>query len=364
MANHLPGLENRVRDQRLRRAWSQDELARRAGLSRTGVSAIEAGRLVPSAAAALALAAAFGGRVEDLFSLPRRVEAGASWAWPPGRSPCRYWLAEVAGRSLLYPVEPTPLGLLPHDGVAREPQAVLERVGGADPKRTLVMACCDPAVGLLAATLAREDGVRLLALPRSSRNALDLLGRGLVHVAGVHLSTPSADEGDGHGNQAAVRATLGEGYSLLRAARWEEGIAYGSARRISSVGEAVRGGLRWVGREPGSGARQCLDEILEGRRPPRRLAPDHRAVAEAVRAGWADAGICLRLAGEEAGLGFLAVREEAYDLCFPESLRDDPRVRALIAAVRSTPYRRLLAELPGYASAETGELRQVAMISP
>ena len=67
----LPRLENWVREQRTRRGWSQEELARRSGLSRTGIGAIETGRLVPSAAAALALATAFDCRVEDLFRLPR-----------------------------------------------------------------------------------------------------------------------------------------------------------------------------------------------------------------------------------------------------------------------------------------------------
>ena len=46
------------------------------------------------------------------------------------------------------------------------------------PRRTLVMACCDPAAGLLAAELARAADVRLLALPRSSRTALTLSGGG------------------------------------------------------------------------------------------------------------------------------------------------------------------------------------------
>ena len=35
-----------------------------------------------------------------------------------------------------------------------------------DPERTLVMACCDPAAGLLAAELARTADIRLIALPR------------------------------------------------------------------------------------------------------------------------------------------------------------------------------------------------------
>jgi molybdate-binding protein len=136
-------------------------------------------------------------------------------------------------------------------------------------------------------------------------------------------------------------------------------VALGRGRRVGSVREAARAGLRWVGREEGSGARQCLDELLGGGRPPRRLARDHRGVAEAVRAGWADAGVCLRLAVEEAGLDFLPVRVEAYDLCFPDRWRDDPRAEALLRAVRSASYRRLLGELPGYDSAGAGDLRRV-----
>ena len=50
-----PGvLRNRVRDARDRLGWSQAELAARSGLSRSGVSAIEQGRLIPSTAAAIA----------------------------------------------------------------------------------------------------------------------------------------------------------------------------------------------------------------------------------------------------------------------------------------------------------------------
>jgi molybdate-binding protein len=243
--------------------------------------------------------------------------------------------------------------MVPHDGVHEG--GPLPESDGAEARRTLVLAGCDPATGLLAAELARLAGVRLVALTRSSRAALGLLGRGLVHVAGVHLA---GDEDPG-GNAAVVRETLGSGYQLLNAARWEEGIVFGPSARLSTVRGAVGSKLRWVGREAGSGARQCLDELLEGRSPPRRLASDHRGVAEAVRSGWADAGVCLRLVGEEAGLGFLPVRREDYDLCIHESSAGDHRVQALLQTLRSPSYRRAVGELPGYDSRKTGELRDV-----
>ena len=229
----------------------------------------------------------------------------------------------------------------------------------AAPSDTLVMACCDPAVGLLAAELARSTGVRLIALPRSSRAALVLLGQGLVHVAGVHL----ARVGDPGGNATVVRDQHGAGYRLLHVARWEEGVTFKPCLHLPTIREAVNANLRWIGREPGSGARQCRDELFGSRQPPLGLASDHRSVAEAVRSGWADAGVCPRLVSEEAGLDFLGVREEPYDLCFPDRWKSDHRIRALIDVVRSSSYRRALGELPGYESSETGELQRGALMN-
>src|ERR1700760_4463371 len=106
--------ENDLRIWRTRRGWSQEELARRSGLSRAGISAIETDRLIPSAAAALALAAALGCRGEDLFRL-RSEPQEVAWAWPPRRDPCRYWHAEVGEVRRLYPAEATAVGVVLHD---------------------------------------------------------------------------------------------------------------------------------------------------------------------------------------------------------------------------------------------------------
>jgi molybdate-binding protein/transcriptional regulator with XRE-family HTH domain len=359
MANEVR-IDNEVRALRTRLGWSQDELARRSGVSRAGISAIEIGRLVPSTAAALALAAAMGCTVEALFRLPPLEPA--NWAWGAPARPCRYWRAEVAGRQQLYPVEYSPLGLLPHDGAFHD-GACHDHVG-IDPMRTLVLASCDPAVGLLAAQLASSAGIRLIVVPRSSRTALQLLDQRLVHAAGVHLARSDESEG----NAAAVGPHLAsapeQGYQLLRVADWDEGIALAPSLRLGTIRAVVGARLRWVDREPGSGARQCLDEVL-GRsttRPASRswpLAQNHRGVADAIRGSWADAGICLRLTSEEANLSFLSVREEAYEICFPDSLAHDPRLQALCRVVRSTEYRRVLGELPGYDTSRTGELRRV-----
>jgi putative molybdopterin biosynthesis protein len=218
------------------------------------------------------------------------------------------------------------------------------------------MAGCDPAAGLLANELARTSGFRLLVLHRSSSHALDLLRRGLVDVAGLHLATAKNEDG----NVLAAKSVLGgAGYSLLKLATWQEGLAIGSSIAAPSMQSILRSRVRWVGREPGSGARLCQDEVLQDRPQPRRLAKDHRGVAEAVRCGWADVGVCVRLACEEAGLRFIKIRDEAYDLCFPTGQDNDPRLRALFQVVRSANYRRWLSELPGYDCRSGGETLQI-----
>ena len=351
--------QHRVQQQRSARGWSQDELARRAGLSRTAISAIETGRVVPSTAAALSLAEAFDCRVEDLFLLAGRSRRDAPrWAWAPAAAPARFWRAAVGPDSIFYPVERTSIGLLPADGIADGEKLALHP--NADPQGTLVLAGCDPAVGLIAAELARVSSVRLLPLIRPSRQSLDLLRQNLVHVAGIHLQDP----GSPRGNRQAVRQLLGRGYKLLHLTRWQEGLALAPGLGIKSIPKAVSANLRWVGRVEGSGARRCLDWILEGRSPLpagyHHVAPDHSAVVETIRTGWAQAGICVRLSALEAGLDFLVAREEDYDLCYREEMEDDPRIQALLEAVRSHSFRRTLAELPGYQSARTGELISVS----
>lgn len=346
----LPRLRSSLREHRQRRRWSQAELARRSGLSRAGVSAIETERLVPSAAAALALAQALDARVEDLFALAGGPAPVPEWAWPPLASAGdRQWLARIGSRLFRYPVEATLCGVLPDDGSADEPTA-----DSLDAERTVVLAGCDPAVGLLASVLQRSAGIRLIPLARSSRSALELLAAGKVHLAGVHL-------GD---NAREARSLLGPGYALVRVATWQQGLALAPDLRLRTVRAALRANLRWVGREEGSGARRCLDRLLADRpRRPRgsaRAAAGHTGVAGTIQSGWAQAGVCVRLAAEQAGLDFLPLEEEAYDLCTSVALLEDPRVRAVLAALRSSFFQRQAAGLAGYDAREAGGVQEIA----
>ena len=60
-------MKNRVKALRTERAWSQAELAKRLGVSRQTVNAIERGKYDPSLPLAFKLARVFGETIEELF---------------------------------------------------------------------------------------------------------------------------------------------------------------------------------------------------------------------------------------------------------------------------------------------------------
>ncbi|MGE5176705.1 MAG: helix-turn-helix transcriptional regulator [Hyphomicrobiales bacterium] len=62
-------VRNRVRELRLDRAWTQQELARAVGVSRQSINSIECNRYVPSLELALAFAKLFARPVEAIFEL-------------------------------------------------------------------------------------------------------------------------------------------------------------------------------------------------------------------------------------------------------------------------------------------------------
>lgn len=339
---------------RLALKWSQAELALRAGISRAAVSAIEGERLSPSVATALALAEVFECSVEELFGRgPTAKPGGVQWAWTPPGEGSRYWEAEVGHRRLLYPVEAVGLNPTPHDGVCQD--GVLRDHGALAAGPTLVVACCDPAAGLLAAEYARASGFRMLVFPRGGRAALELLRQRVVHAAGLHYST---EERPGRNAETARAQQVGD-CQLLRVAKWEAGIVLPTGDRSHSTDSVARRALLWAARESGSAARECLDELLGSRGFSGREVNGHAAVAEAVRAGWAEAGVSVRFCAAEAGLSFLPIRTETLDLCFPAILQNESRIQALVRLLRGRSWRRLISELPGYQARETGEMTAV-----
>jgi molybdate-binding protein/DNA-binding XRE family transcriptional regulator len=356
-------VDNALAERRRALGLSQAELAASVGVSRQALSALEGGRSVPSTAVALRLARALDCTVESLFWLAEGPAVPVRVAGEPSSG--RAIVGRVEGRWVAHPLGPDALHAAADAELRPDGRRTVARLLD-DPERLgrrLLVAGCDPALGLLAATAARA-GVELSWLPATSAAALALVARGEAHVAGAHLYDAETDE---H-NVPFVRATLpGRACALLELASTEEGlvVAPGARSGVGGVEDLVRGDVVIVNRPEGAGARGLLDRELAraGIAPAsvrgyERELPGHEAVARAVASGSADAGVATRAVALAHGLGFVPLHGERFDLVVPAGLLDYEPARRLVSVLNGAGFRRQLAAVAGYDTAGTG--REVA----
>ncbi len=183
----------------------------------------------------------------------------------------------------------------------------------------------DYLLGLLAA-----DGYRIKAIPVGSTAGLAALARGEGDVAGTHL----LDADTGRYNEPF----LPQGVRLISGYDRRQGIGYRSDEPgLADVDddrlrEAIRSDrYRMVNRNPGSGTRILIDQMLDGYQPAGYLhqVKTHNGVAAAVEQGRADWGMTLETVANAAGLGFHFVANERYDFAVREDRWDRPAVAAL-----------------------------------
>jgi putative transcriptional regulator len=66
------GVKTRVRELRIERGWSQQQLADEVGVSRQSINSIECNRYIPSLPLALTFARVFGCSTDEIFKLETR----------------------------------------------------------------------------------------------------------------------------------------------------------------------------------------------------------------------------------------------------------------------------------------------------
>jgi putative molybdopterin biosynthesis protein len=212
----------------------------------------------------------------------------------------------------------------------------------------------------LAPLFAALAPLRARSANAGSLGAIRAVSGGLADAGGLHLREP------GGGYNAPVLARMQvRGVVLLRGWTRIQGwiVPPGNPRAVGGMADLLDAGLRIVNRTPSSGTRVLLDELLAGealRRGAdagalaRRLpgydveASTHGAVAAAVGGGLADAGLGIEAAAALAGLGFVPVAEERYDLLVRGPDLESPFGRALREALASSAFQEALSRLPGY----------------
>jgi molybdate-binding protein/DNA-binding XRE family transcriptional regulator len=368
-------VQNNLATIRKSRGVAAAELARKAGVSRQTIYAIEAGTYMPNTEVTLQLARHLEVAVEELFSLPgeRQEESATVTAeylgqMEPGNGQA-VRVCRVGARWVSVPVDARPYHLPEADAVvagapARSQKTKLCLFSEEESMRSrIVLAGCDPATGLLARMVERLSGIEIVHAPASSQLALDWLREGKVHIAGSHLQDPESTDF----NLPLIRRQFpNRDMAVVTVARWEEGfvVAPGNPKGIRKIADLQRKNVSIVNREPGSGSRGLLDALLHGAgmaqknvRGYQRVAYGHLSAAHAVLVGEADCCIATRSAAQTFGLDFVPIRSEQYDFVLHRETLRLAAAEALFDALQRSTLRRKLETLAGYDTSRTGVMR-------
>jgi molybdate-binding protein/DNA-binding XRE family transcriptional regulator len=368
-------MDNHLREKRQASGLSQKQLADLAGITRQAVSALESNQYSPATSVALQLARALRCRVEDLFSIKQGgelVEGELLGALPKGTGPVRAQVTQIGHRLLVRPL--VGIGELSSlsataDGLIIDAKPETNRVkvkllkDRDAMRRKVVVGGCDPAMFLAAEYVGENDGDNVVPCLMGSSIALSALKRGEVHVAGIHL----ADENSGNWNLPDLEKNLGEMDCLIVTfAHWEEGfiVRQNNPKKLRTAADLASPKVRIVNREKGSGARRLLDRQLRaaGIKPDRVKGyrdevMSHLDVASRIKAGLADAGIGVRAVASIAGLDFVPLQKERYDLVIPKAHYETLQgLRSLLDTMVSKPFRNELDALGGYDTREIGRI--------
>ncbi len=271
-------------------------------------------------------------------------------------------LYELVSRRAIPCTKITGRWLFPKEELDRWLVASLARPDGMTPSEPppIVGGSHDP----LLEWALRESGSGLATLPEGSEAGLTRFVRGELAAAAIHLH--ALDE-DVDANVDAMRSSVGLHDAVLIAfARREQGfvVAAGNPLGIGNLHDVVKRRARVAIRPEGAGAQLLLQSLLHRMgmgldrlapvRPPCPTGPD---IAQAVRAGRADCGLATRAVANAAGLDFVPVLWERFDLVARQRDYFDPPLQAFLGFLRSPALTARARELGGYDLAQATAVR-------
>jgi molybdate-binding protein len=213
----------------------------------------------------------------------------------------------------------------------------------------------------------RESGSGFASLPVGSEAGLERFAAGGVIAAGIHLH--ALDDVEADANIAAIRAQ-GRFHDavLIAFCRREQGLllARGNPLKIKTIDDAVKRNARMAVRPKGAGAQLLLlglllradiaFERLNAAEAPCATGAD---LAQAVRAGRADCGVATRAVADAAGLHFVPLIWERFDLVMRQRDYFGAPMQTLVTFLRSAAFAAQAGEMGGYDIAGSGAVRFV-----
>lgn len=229
----------------------------------------------------------------------------------------------------------------------------------------------DMALSRLKDMFAANAKVHLALEYHGSMESVAALSRGECQLAGFHVSE---DRARGSLTQKAFKKLLRPGrHKLITFLSRQQGLmtAPTNPLQIRSLHDLTRADVRIVNRQPGSGTRLELEQLLEKAgiahaaiRGFDTTEMTHLSLAAAVASGQANAGFGLQAAAAQFGLHFIPlVREQYYLACMKETL-EDPAMIKFLALLKSSKWHGVISDLPGYEASHAGEIVSLKHVMP
>lgn len=217
----------------------------------------------------------------------------------------------------------------------------------------------DDALSALRMHAASQHQLHLDVRFTGSVDAIRALNEGRCVMAGFHtLHQPGQGSLAEHTYKPLLKPGL---HKIIGFAKRSQGlmVAKGNPLGLRALHDLPRSGARFVNRALGTGTRVLFDELLAQAgisaskiKGYDHTEPSHTAVAQAVAAGQADAGLGIEAAARTRGLDFVPLVEENYHLVCLKSALDEPAVQALCSVLQSQGWQEVLHQLPGYQLAD------------
>ena len=214
----------------------------------------------------------------------------------------------------------------------------------------------------------RKSGSGLASLAEGTARGVERLQRGEVIAAAVHFHSDDVAAGDA--NIAAIRAMPGlHDAVLVGMVRREQGLLVppGNPRQLHSLADVLASGAQMAVRQPGAGAQMLLEVLLtragagaQGVAPARAAMPHRSRSRNRDPRRKADCGIATRAAAKSAGLDFVPLLWENFDLVMRQRSYFRPSMQALIGFLGDPRLKQRAAELTGYDAAAAGQIRFAA----
>src|SRR6478752_7265131 len=213
----------------------------------------------------------------------------------------------------------------------------------------------------------RESTCGLASLPEGSEEGLRRLTQGEVMIAAIHLHRLDGDDEAANVDGVAEAPGLHDAV-VIAFARREQGIlvAKGNPLGLSDMASIATSRARMAQRPTGAGAQLLLLALLARAsialddlklaKPAFPTGPD---IAQAIRAGRIDCGIATRSVARSAGLDFLPLSWERFDLVMRQRDYFMKGPQALFDFMRQQVLHDRAAELGGYDVSDAGVVRLV-----